>query len=77
MSTQLRDTSAKSSAPPYRITLVGDEWHVTRPHATIDHAFRGLAEAEAFVRQDSEGKADFVEILAGSTYMVKSLRSSR
>lgn len=61
--------------PPYLITLVGTEWHVTRPNATMDHAFSCLDEAEAFVRRDSAGQATYVELIADSTYMVKQLRN--
>lgn len=59
---------------PYRITLVGRQWHVTRPRSTLDHAFGHLEEAEAFVRHDSAGLATYVELIAGSMYMVKQLR---
>ncbi len=60
--------------PPYQIHLVGTQWHVTRPHSTMDHAFAQLDEAEAFVRNDSSGTATFVELFVGTTYMVKQLR---
>jgi len=63
--------------PPYRITLVGVEWHVRHPHASLSHAFSGLDQAETFVRNDSAGTATFVEILAEGIYMVKELRSGR
>jgi len=63
--------------PPYRITLVDDQWHFTRPNASLSHAFAGLEQAETFVRNDSDGKATFVEIVADSAYMVKQLRSGR
>jgi hypothetical protein len=59
--------------PFYRITLVDKSWHVTRPRATIDHAFDNIDEAMAFVRNDSGGTAEFVELMAGNTYMVKRL----
>jgi len=62
---------------PYRITLVGVEWHVRRPHASLSHAFAGLDQAETSVRKDSAGTATFVEILADGIYMVKDLRSGR
>lgn len=65
-----------SRQPPYQIHLVGTQWHVTRPHSTMDHAFARLDEAEAFVRSDSSGTATFVELFAGTTYMVKQLRPS-
>ena len=59
--------------PFYRITLVGKAWHVRRPRATLDHAFASLDEATDFVRSDSDGSAEFVELVADSTYMVKKL----
>ena len=62
---------AKRKDPPYRITLVGNAWHVTRPHATLDHAFASIDEALAFVGRDSVGTAEFVEVVAGGTYMLK------
>ena len=65
------------NTPPYRITLVGNEWHVRRPHASLSHAFGGFGQAETFVRNDSAGTATFVEIMAEGIYMVKELRSGR
>ena len=74
-----RDAASPSQrkSAPYRITLVGVEWHVRRPHASLSHAFAGLDQAETFVRNDSAGTATFVEILAEGIYMVKDLRSER
>jgi hypothetical protein len=66
---------SRKKSPPYRITLVGVEWHVRRPYASLSHAFAGLEQAESFVRNDSGGTATFVEILAEGLYMVKELRS--
>jgi hypothetical protein len=57
----------------YRITLVGEAWHVRRPRATMDHAFEDIDAAMAFVRSDSGGTAEFVELMAGNTYMLKKL----
>jgi hypothetical protein len=59
--------------PLYRITLVDEAWHVRRPRATLDHAFDNVDDAMAFVRNDSSGTAEFVELVAGNTYMVKRL----
>ena len=59
--------------PFYRITLVDKAWHVRRPRATLDHAFASLEEATDFVLNDSDGTAEFVELVADSTYMVKKL----
>ena len=59
--------------PLYRITLVDKAWHVTRPRATMDHAFTTIDEAMAFVRNDSGGTAEFVEVMAGNAYMMKRL----
>lgn len=77
MTTHSRPAGCRPRNPPYRITLVGNEWHVTRPHATMDHAFVKLADAEAFVRSDSGENASFVEVVAGGTYMVKQLHPVR
>lgn len=71
---QADDRGRPSRSPPYQIHLVGTRWHVTRPHSTMDHAFARLDEAEAFVRSDSSGRATFVELFAGTTYMIKQLR---
>ena len=57
----------------YRITLVDRAWHVRRPKATMDHAFASIDEAMTFVRTDSRGTAEFVELVADNTYMVKKL----
>jgi hypothetical protein len=59
--------------PFYRITLVDKAWHVRRPRATLDHAFASLEEATAFVLNDSDGAAEFIELVADGTYMVKKL----
>ena len=59
--------------PLYRITLVDEAWHVRRPRATLDHAFDNVDDAMAFVRNDSSGTAELVELVAGNTYMVKRL----
>ena len=59
--------------PLYRITLVGEAWHVRRPKATMDHAFATIDNALAFVRSDSGGSAEFVEVMAGNAYLVKRL----
>ena len=59
--------------PFYRITLVDKTWHVHRPQATLDHAFASLEEATSFVKSDSEGAAEFVELVADNIYMVKKL----
>ncbi len=58
----------------YRITLVGDQWHVRRPNASLPHAFARLDQAETFVRNDSNRQALLVEIVAGGAYMVKALK---
>jgi hypothetical protein len=63
--------------PPYRITLVGKEWHVTRSQASLSHAFAQLGEAETFVRDDNGGGSVVVEIIAGTLYIVKPLDPSR
>ena len=63
--------------PPYRITLIGEEWHVTRPQASLSHAFAQLSEAETFVRNDNGGGSVVVEIIAGTNYTVKPLTSAR
>ena len=68
---------AGPKSPPYRITLVGKEWHVRRPHASLSHAFARLDEAETFVRNDHGGGAVVVEIIAGAAYMVKTLEAGR
>ena len=57
----------------YRITLVDRAWQVRRPRATMAHAFDSIDEATEFVRSDSRGKAEFVEVLADNIYMVKRL----
>ncbi len=57
--------------PLYRITLIAKAWHVRRPRATLDHAFDNVDDAVAFVRNDSSGTAEYVELVAGNTYMVK------
>ena len=62
--------------PLYRITLVGKAWHVCRPKATMDHAFASIDDAITFVRNDSGGTAEFIELLADNTYMVKKLASA-
>lgn len=61
----------------YRITLVGNAWHVLRPQACLAHAFADLRGAEAFVLNDSGSEGAVIEILAGATYMVKSLQARR
>jgi hypothetical protein len=55
----------------YRIRQVGEQWLLRRPNASIEQAFDNIDEAFASVRNDSGGSTAFVEILAGSTYMVK------
>jgi hypothetical protein len=65
--------AATHKDPFYRITLVGTAWHVRRPRATLDHAFASLDEATSFVLSDSDGSAEFVELVADNTYMVKKL----
>jgi hypothetical protein len=77
MNTHPRHPASPQKSPPYRITLVGVEWHVRRPQASLSHAFAALEQAEMFVRNDSAGKATFVEIVADGMYMVKQLRSGR
>jgi hypothetical protein len=59
--------------PLYRITLVDNAWHVRRPRAPMAHAFDDIDDAMAFVRSDSDGRAEFVELMAANTYMVKKL----
>jgi len=59
--------------PFYRITLVDKAWHVRRPRATLDHAFASLEAATSFVLNDSDGAAEFVELVADNIYMVKKL----
>jgi hypothetical protein len=68
------DRDRRLRPPPYQIHLVGTRWHVTRPLSTMDHAFDRQDEAEAFVLSDSSGTATFVELFAGTTYMIKQLR---
>jgi hypothetical protein len=77
MNAHSRHPAGPQKRPPYRITLVEHEWHVTRPNASLSHAFAGLEQAEIFVRNDSGGKATFVEIVAEGMYMVKQLQSGR
>lgn len=77
MTAHSHHAGARQKSPPYRITLVGEAWHVMRPHASVPHAFVKLDDAEAFVRSDSGGTAAFVEVVAGNTYMVKQLISGR
>jgi hypothetical protein len=67
----------RSSAEPYRTTLVGKEWHVRRPHASISHAFDRLDQAESFVSDDNGGEEAVVEIIVGTAYMVKTLGTAR
>jgi hypothetical protein len=57
--------------PPYRIIAVDRGWHVRRPGSTLVHAFDELSDALAFVRRDSSGTAEVVEIVSGNLYMVK------
>jgi hypothetical protein len=57
--------------PPYRITLSDHSWQVMRPHGSMPHAFDELDDALEFVRKDSDGLAEIVELLVGSVYMVK------
>ena len=64
---------AAHKTPLYRITLVDKAWHVRRPRATLDHAFASLDEATSFVLNDSDGSAEFVELVADNTYMLKKL----
>jgi hypothetical protein len=59
----------------YRITLVDHAWHVRRPKATMDHAFANIDDAMVFVRTDSGGTAELVEVVAENMYMVKKLES--
>ena len=59
--------------PLYRITLVDKAWHVRRPRAAMDHSFESIDDAMMFVRNDSDGAAEFVELVADNTYMVKKL----
>ncbi len=54
----------------YRVTQVDRGWHVTRPIASMAHAFDTFDDALTFIRKDSGGEAT-VEILAGTVYMVK------
>jgi hypothetical protein len=37
------------------------------------HAFKNIDDAMAFVRNDSGGSAEFVEVVADNAYMVKPL----
>ena len=53
MNTHPRHPASPQKSPPYRITLVGVEWHVRRPQASLSHAFAVLEQAETFVRNDS------------------------
>ena len=62
-------------ASPYRVSLVDELWQVMRPHGSVPHAFDRFDDALNFVRSDSHGMARFVEVLIGSTYMVKQLDS--
>jgi hypothetical protein len=73
MNTHAKDLRAVPGRAPYRITLVGTEWHVQRPHASLSHAFQHLHQAESFIRNDSGDRAAIVEIVAGTVYMVKTL----
>jgi hypothetical protein len=58
---------------PYRIRQVGEQWYLRRPNGSIEQAFDNIDEAFASVRNDSGGSTAVVEILAGSTYMMKQL----
>jgi hypothetical protein len=62
--------------PLYRVDLSDSLWQVTRPRASIPHAFNTLDEALSFIRSDSNGEAEFAEIVAEGTYMVKKLDRS-
>lgn len=77
MSAHFHHRHAAKRNPLYRITLVGQEWHVRRPHASLSHAFMDLDQAEDFVRSDSSEKAIVIEIVAGTAYMVKTLEPAR
>jgi hypothetical protein len=68
---------ACQKAPPYRITLVERAWHVTRPHASLVHAFDDLDEAVGFVCRDSDDLETVVEIVSGNIYMLKPIRPAR
>ena len=59
----------------YRITLVDHAWHVRRPAAMMDHAFGSIDDAMSFVRNDSGGTAEFIEVVAENIYMVKKLEN--
>ncbi len=63
----------QQQAPLYRIILVDHAWHVRRPRAAMAHAFDNIDDAMTFVRNDSDGTAEFVELMADNTYMVKRL----
>jgi hypothetical protein len=62
--------------PCYRLTLVEDGWHLTRPDASMPHAFAKLDDALSFVSTDS-GVPAIVEIRAEGTYMVKRILPHR
>jgi hypothetical protein len=65
--------SPKQKTTPYRIRQVGSRWHLRRPNASLEQAFDNIDEAFASVRNDSRGSTAVVEILAGSTYMMKQI----
>lgn len=55
----------------YRITLVGDAWHVVRPARILAHAYDDLDQAMEFVRKDCGEAGATVELLADGVYIVK------
>ncbi len=61
----------------YRMTLVGELWQVTRPHASIAHAFTEPTAALAFVSNDCTADAATVEIVIDDLYMVKQVAAAR
>jgi hypothetical protein len=71
MSHPVTHRRAGPKCPPYRITLVGKEWHVTQPQASLSHAFAQLSEAETFVCNDNGGAPVVIEIVAGTVCTLK------
>jgi hypothetical protein len=65
----------KSRNRIYRLTQMGDAWHLLYPDASLAHAFTTLDEALLSVEKDRGGATGIVELFAGSMYMVKELSS--
>ncbi|MBS0220313.1 MAG: hypothetical protein JSR91_06185 [Proteobacteria bacterium] len=61
----------ETKEPCYCVTLVDRSWHLTRPGASMPHAFDKLDDALTFVSTDCSGAPAIVEIRAEGAYMVK------